>query len=368
MKNKKTTEWVNLSTIDSYNTAYRILIGKRSNGKTYAVKKRIVETVKNEHQFVYLRRLHSYITRRKMNRLFEDIDEYSVQELGDTISYGTDTGFYLTHDPLKKTIGVALSLQDFIADKGIPYNKCTVILFDEFCDISYMENEISAFLNVISTIVRKRNNVVIYMLANSIGTYNPYFDLFKIDKNKLKKGCIHCITHTNGVTIALQYFKDKIDIVGGSKTYDKYIGFDDNNTVKMILHGDFEENDCNIKEIDGVGWNSQRRLVPFYITYMKKVFEMSINTQTPYPILFLRQINTQNGIVRKSIKYNLSIDNTVKLNNSSGIVPYFAKFNELVDKNTLNYYQIVNKCIESNRIVFDANETGTYFAAIKGKF
>lgn len=364
-KKSVTSEWVDLNELHKIHASYYILIGKRSNGKTYAVKNEILEEISKGNQFVYIRRRHSQITRRKMVRLFDDIDDVCNEKLGSSIDYSTDKGFYTTIDGELKTVGVALSLQDYIDDKGIPYNKCTIVLFDEFVDISYLENETQAFLNVISTIVRKRKNVRIYMCANSTGTYSPYFDLFKIDRYQLRKGCIHTVQHQHGVKIAIQYFRDRDTPEERFKKHqDVYLGFDDNETVKMILFGDWEKDDCNIKEIDGVGWNCERKLAPFYTTYQNRVFEISLFQKAKLPIVFVRQINTQNGNVRKYIRYNYSIDNTQKLTTQNGIVPYIAKFNSLIDKNCYEFYSIIKKTFELNRVVFDSLETGTYFNEI----
>lgn len=85
------------------------MVGERSNGKTYAVKERIIDRVRSEpgFKFIYIRRRQEQITRKIMKKLFTDISEYAEEKLGDVIQYSTEQGFFYV-DPLTEcavTIG-----------------------------------------------------------------------------------------------------------------------------------------------------------------------------------------------------------------------------------------------------------------------
>lgn len=359
-KKLQTTEYYSLDRILQHPSSYYMIIGERSNGKTYSVKKRIIEKIKEGGEFVYLRRLHRYIVRKKMYKVFDDIQNIAEKELGTTINYSTENGFYIVKDKEQKNVGYVTSLEDGMTEKGISFHNVKIILFDEFIDETYSDIEIDRFLNLISTICREREDIEIYMLGNTISRYCPYFDLFGIDIKKIRQGNIYRFKHSSGVTCSLEYCKNKVQQIGKDKT-NKYTGFDNNKTVDMIMYGEWEYKDSNIRNVDGIGWSSQRTLVPAYVTALGLCYEISIYTHSNFPISFVRKPNTQNGLVKDRIKYNLSYDNSVLLNSKKGVVPKFSRVSTFFDENTLEQIKILDECIRTSRIVFDSYETGTEF-------
>lgn len=337
-------------------------MGERSNGKTYAWKKRCIDKFKNEGGiFIYLRRRKDQITRRFMKKLFEDMYDYCMDNLNDYIKYSVEDGFYIEdYEEHRTTIGYAMSVEDGTAQKGIPWNMVTTIFFDEFLEYAVpIEDEKSRFENAISTIVRKRENVEILMAANTVTKSSPYFELFNIDVKKMKQGEIVYIKHKKGATIALEYCRSA-NIIDGIKQNNKYLGFDDDPTSDMILYGEWEYDIVNTSEIDGIGWNCERMLIPIYLTSLGEVYEMSIYVSND-PILFVRKINTQNGEVRKEIMYNLSYDGSLKLINKNGIVPMYGKVTKLMGDSMNEYWDIIKDCLTSKRVVFDKISSGSDF-------
>lgn len=322
----------------------------------------IISEIEKGNMFFYMRRRHNQIVRTKMQRLFEDISDECEKRIGDYLKYSHDHGFYYVKDDIEKSCGFAGAVEDAYLLKGLDYSKVTIVLFDEFIDYEYMDDEISKYLNLISTITRARQNVTIFCLGNTIKNvkYSPYFQLFGIDTNKIKPGQRAFIKHTNGATVAVERTVSKSDNKNTYEKKNKYVGFDDNNSVKMILFGENEVDKINTKSIDGVSWNCYRYLMPIYITYMQEVFEITLNTdKAKLPISFIRKINTQNGEVNKNIKYNLSGDNSIELFNKYGFVPIINKVNSLVDEKTLNRWNIFLQTIEVGRVVYDNAITGT---------
>lgn len=365
MKKKKlqTTDWYRLDRILNYPSSYYMIIGERSNGKTYSVKERIMNLVKNGGKFIYMRRVHRYITRRRMRKVFDDINDRIEKEIGSPFYYSTEKGFYITNDSEKgfEQVGYITSIEDFMEEKGIPFPEIKLILFDEFLDTDYMKEEIPMFLNMMSTIIRDRTDVEVFMLGNTITKYCPYFDLMGINPRELKQGMIHQFKHNLGAVVTVEYCRNKVKELGKEKKH-KYIGFDDNESVKMIMYGDWEYKETNIRNVDGIGWNSMRKRVPLYITALNKVYEISLNLKDgKMPIAFIRDVNTQDGKVNEHIKYNLSYDKSVSLCNKNGIVPFIGKLTTLMDEKTFEYMNIVDKCIDCGRVVFNKFETGTEF-------
>ena len=353
-----------------YAVPYRLIIGERSNGKTYFVKKHCYEYWrKTGRKFVYLRKRKDSISRKEMKKLWADLNEDLIlDDLHDTIRYTPDSGFYYDNDEGERiTLGYALSLEDYESKKGIPYNDVDIIFFDEFIEQrGDLTDEWKSFINLISTIRRKRDNVEVFLVANTITKYSTYFENFGIDIKRLKQGQISYIKHEMGVEVAIEYCRS-LNKVAGKQMNDKYFGFDNSPASKMIMYGDWDYDIVNVKEVDGIGWNSKRMLYPFYITALGEVYEIS-EYVSDNPVLFVRKINTQNGVVRKGIMYNISYDNSLRLvKNDKGkmsIVPCYAKVNELMPENINTLWELLHLCAEAKRIVFENLATGSDFSRI----
>ena len=362
-RRNETTNFYTFDNLLKYNCSYSWAIGERSNGKTFDGKKRCIDVASNDRKFVLLKRRHTQITRAKMIRFFEDIEgklHYGIEKLGDYIKYSTEHGFYIIKGNEIKNIGYAMAIEDMYDTKGDVFNDVDLILFDEVIeDGNYLQNEIVYFMNTISTVVRNRPDICVLMTANTVSRYCPYFDLFGIDITKLKKGTIGTVIHKKGATVAVEYCKTFVSFLGEKKKH-KYLGFDDNSASNMILHGDWQYNDTNTKDIDGIGWNCKRYKIYGYVTFISDVYEMSLYLDKN-PIAFIRSINTQNGKVSKHTLYNFSADNSLILTNENGIVPKYNALNKFIDENTRERINILMECIKAGRVVFDNTKTGTEF-------
>lgn len=363
-RNKKkqfTTEWVDYTEIRKTKASYYLVIGERGTGKTYGVKKIIIDKyIRNKEQFVYLRRKHSYITARKMIRLFDDIEDYAKEKIGCPIDYKVTKGFVNGSD---EVLGVATSLDDVMNEKGQSFHNVTTILFDEFVDLTYDENEIEKFLNIISTIVRNRNNVEIFMLGNTLSKYCPYFDLFGINPNKIQRGKMYKFVHHLGVTATLYYTKTKIESLTQFEKKSPYLGFDNNENVKMILFGEWDNKSVETNNIDGKGWNSKRELIPLYISALQQSFELSLNMEG-IPILFVRKVNTQNGMCNRKINFNLCPDKTVLLINKNGTIPLLTSQSSLLPQCINSQLNLARECVRCGRVVYTDVNVGTEFEQI----
>ena len=352
-----------------YKVPYRLIIGERSNGKTYFVKNYCYEHfIKTGRKFVYLRKRKDSISRKEMKKLWADLnDDRILDELHDTIKYTPDAGFYYDGENERRTVGYALSLEDYESKKGIPYNDVDIIFFDEFIEQrGDMEDEWKRFINLVSTIRRKRDDVEIFLVANTITRYSTYFENFGIDIKRLKQGEISYIKHELGVELAIEYCRS-LNKTGNKLNADKYFGFDNSPVSKMIMYGEWDYDVVNIKEVDGIGWSSERRLVPAYVTALGEVYEMS-EYVSPNPIVFVRKVNTQNGFVKPRIKFNLSYDDSISLvTNVKGTinkVPQYGKVNKLLPQDIVEFWELLLLCIEAKRVVFDSMATGSDFVRI----
>ena len=178
MSNEK---YYNFDRIRSYNKMYNMIVGARGCGKTYGAKKIAIRNfIKKGEQFAYIRRYKSEIKEgRKFEQFFDDIrQEFPDHEL-------TIKGTKAYCDGV--ICGYAIPLSTAASVKSVPYPLVTSIIFDEFIidgGYNYLSNEAERFLDLCSTIIRDRNNVVIYLLANNVTVANPYYAFWGICPKK----------------------------------------------------------------------------------------------------------------------------------------------------------------------------------------
>lgn len=92
------------------------------------------------------------------------------------------------------------------------------IIFDEFIGKRYTNNEFVYFMDILSTIIRKRTGVPIVMLSNAIDEFSEYFEEFEINDKirSMKKGdCDIAVTP------------------GGTRVYVEIIDVNDKNSASL---------------------------------------------------------------------------------------------------------------------------------------
>lgn len=218
--------------IDKKKLQYLILLGQRSNGKSFAVKERAVRNAYNEgREFIYLRRYD------------EDIKDYNTELYFDDLPIKDITGgeydcimiyrkrIYLgksatVDDEGKETpaqrgkcIGYVQSLNKAERSKSLSFGRCDTIIFEEFItDGTYLSNEVDRLANFVSTVFRDRLGVVC-LVGNTISRICPYFSEWQlVHINKQKKGSVDIYEHDNGngqvVKIGV-YLTDSLATVSG---------------------------------------------------------------------------------------------------------------------------------------------------------
>lgn len=229
---------------------YNVIIGERSNGKTFACLKLALENYFTRgEQFAYIRRWSTDVKPSRLNQLFASVIDSGILEKYSHGNYATiifKSGcFYLANynnegKPIYSDtdiLGYAMSLNESEHLKSISFPKVTMIVFDEFLSNNYLMNEFVLFMNVISTIVRQRTNVKIFMLGNTVSKYSPYFkELGLTNVLKMKQGTIDVYTYGNTkLTVAVEYCAS----MEKSKKNNFYFAFD-NPRLKMITGGSWE--------------------------------------------------------------------------------------------------------------------------------
>lgn len=187
-------KYYRLDRLDKISAQYKILIGERSNGKSYAVKERVLNNAyKKGEQFVLLRRWVIEIKQSLIELYFADMDISKITkgEYSNVLVY--NGGIYFAKDDgtgkLKKGVQIgftrALSQEQHYTSGA--YNNVTTIVFEEFISRDYyLPGEVNKLENLVSTVARRRE-ITVYMIGNTINKICPYFTEWSLHQTKDQK-------------------------------------------------------------------------------------------------------------------------------------------------------------------------------------
>lgn len=248
---KETIKFYSLTNILNKKADYNIIFGERSNGKTYATLaygiKRYVQT---GEQMAYIRRWREDLRGKRAENLFSNhvangyIEEVTKGEFN-AVFYIGGKWYLAKYDPEKKKYvpqttpfcyGFCLSEQEH--EKSSSYPNVTTIVFDEFLTRRYyLPDEFMLFMNLLSTIIRQRDNVKVFMLGNTINKFCPYFTEMGLKQvTNMEQGTIDIYKFgQHGAVVAVEYCSTIVK----QKASNKYFCFDNQN-LEMITGGKWE--------------------------------------------------------------------------------------------------------------------------------
>ena len=249
--NKNKNKFYSLDKILKTDSTYNVIIGERSNGKTYSV---LLYALKNyidgKGQLAIVRRWKEDIRGSRASNIFngllanKEVERLTNNEYQGIYYYAG--AFYLcNYDKNGKPVYndsdlfcYCFALSDTEHNKSITYPHITTILFDEFLTRGvYLNDEFILFMNTISTIVRQRTNVKIFMLGNTVNKYSPYFSEMGLGHiTKMEQGSIDVYTYgQSNLKVAVEYCSE----TKGKKENNFYFAFN-NPKLEMIKSGAWE--------------------------------------------------------------------------------------------------------------------------------
>lgn len=366
-------KWYSLDEILKHDVQYYMIFGERSNGKSYAVDKYMLDKYfQFGEQFALVKRYEEDIKGKYMENLIdESLTKYVEETYGYVIKFYR--GKWLVHpkdEECKITdcevMGIAFSLSNVNRTKATSYPKITTILFEEFMSITsndYLSDELNLFMNLISTIVRYRHNVKIFMLANAISKYSPYSEALGIKLHRIKKGEILLREYKNKDGFVTRFAiqrSENVNVFNNSENKTKivYNNFGNSGVGKMITSGEFEthayptriqnvtfkENQQSSKDIIF----SKKHQLPIAIQFQDYIYKIYLVENGKWVIGF-REMEDLNF---KGIKYliggNKHIDNVVNINNIA-----------VYDNNSINrMLNIIVVCLRMKDFVFLSDDDG----------
>ena len=194
-------------TLKNYEYDFLFTVGTRSNGKTTSIQRDIIleDFYADGSQFIKLCRFKDELKGVHQSQWWTEVNISALHKHDIHIEYRGNTyyineynkyikdGELLVNDFCKsgEILGKIIPVMRQQSYKSINYEKVKNIIFDEFAlqnDYSYPFDEVENFKQLLSTIVRIRENIKVYFIGNVLTPYNPYFQMFGIDAMKLKAG------------------------------------------------------------------------------------------------------------------------------------------------------------------------------------
>lgn len=347
-------KYYNTSRIDKKNATYNVIIGERSNGKTYAVlKKGLTEYFKNKSQIAYVRRWKEDITGRRASQLFAGLIENSeVSKLSNNefsgIHYYAGKWYLCNYDDKGKAIyadsdivAYAFALSDSEHDKSTSFPNIRTIIFDEFLtNRTYLNDEFVLFMNVVSTIVRRREDVKIYMLGNTVNKYAPYFNEMGLTNvTKMAQGSIDVYRYGNSkLTVAVEYCATQET---ENKQSSKYFAFN-NPKLEMITGGAWE---LNIYPHLPYKYKPKNVLFTYFIEFADDLFQCEIVDLDGIYFTYIHRKTTPIKNPETDLIYTL--DYNPKLNYNRSIYKPISKLQERI-----------RWFFETSRVFYQSNDVG----------
>lgn len=201
---EKKTDYVKAKTLEKIQGDIILILGERSNGKSFAVKELLIKRAyKNDEQFGYLRRYNEDTKDYLVTEYFSDvirnkngheyIKEWTNGEYTTVTAYRKSI-YFANYDEENdkmvrgKKIGRMFGLSASEHYKSLAFPEIKSIVYEEFITNSYyLPDEPKLMLNFMSTVFRHEKGHV-YCIGNKVSRINPYFgewELTHIPKQKI---------------------------------------------------------------------------------------------------------------------------------------------------------------------------------------
>ena len=184
-----------------YDLDYFIAISGRGPGKSYSFAKFLIEHHKETGK--------KFLRIVRNNRFVRDTGTYFDNwKLENEIDF--DGRYFYMHN---REFGQVRALTDSQILRSGVWTEYDIIFFEEFCVINpddYLVNETVLFEDIISTVNRNRNDLLVVLIGNNnnrMANYNPYFELLGVnwDLLGLKQGQFAVVESiSNGARVGIE--------------------------------------------------------------------------------------------------------------------------------------------------------------------
>lgn len=347
--------------IRKHEALYNMVIGTRSNGKTFDWCHDITDHyLEKGTPSAYIRRLDTMLDPGNLMDLFDPQLDFIQEKSGgkwNSVLYRSHA-FYLCRYEETKTGGRAKVAQDpkpfcrtyaintVETTKGADRGKVYSVCFDEFITRTfYLTNEFIMFQNLLSSIIRNRPGVTIWMIANTINKSCPYFREMGISHiREMKPGQID--VYQLGRTdkkIAVEY----CEYTGAPAAVAEYFAFD-NPELKMITSGSWE---IASYRHPPKGLGKCRIVLSFWIEFEMQTLQCDVHMHDGFPII---SVHPCSGIKPEERRNKIIYTESVKDGNPLHQMSLRAR--------QTRAQELIASLIAQRKTFFADNETGEIFA------
>ena len=269
-----------------------IIFGMRSFGKSYGILQYAIDNwCQSGQEFAIMRTIDEDIKPGKIRSYIATIKPYfeakTEHEKELTVTSSTITAKTIANGkPVHEKVGHALSLSQWLSYKGNNYDNVTTIIFEEFLERRKRLKDdlfLEGYLNNLSTIIRLRDNVKVFCLANTVKQKSPVFDYYHIDINRIKRGKVTLFTEENGLRICV-YWTPEIKI---DTTASKHYSVTQTKQARMITSGEWEQTEYPVTW-NGYDLKAAKRLNRFKSEYVFYISDLNLTVHLGETVLIER--------------------------------------------------------------------------------
>lgn len=355
-------KFYSLKRIKEKKCQYNMIIGERSNGKTYACLNEIVYRAANaDGDGAIIRRWDTDFKGKNGANMFSAIVanglvfKYTKGEW-DGIAYQSERWYFCKRDPnddkkiikADKPFCYAFSLNSVEHDKSTSYPDVKTILFDEFMTrLRYLDDEFVLFMNTLSTIIRYRDDVTIYMCGNTVNKYSPYFKemgLYKIDQMHPGDIDVYQYGHSK-LKVAVEFCGDTTKQKSDKKPSDVYFSF--NNPRLNMITGSGSIWEIAIYPHKPIDFLKKDVVFTYFIKYQESLLQCEIVIKDKYNFTFVHPKTTELKHPEKDIIFDTE---------ASPLFNMSRKLNQGMNRNRLT--KKIMDYYNNDKVFFSDNETG----------
>ena len=298
----KKPKFYRLDAILGYNAHYNVIIGERSNGKTFAVLEyALKQYCENGGQLAIVRRWNEDLRGKTAAQVFDNLVEQGLIEKytggqWSFVHYFSGRWYLAREDENGDRItdstpfAFRFAITSVEHDKSSAYPNIRTVLFDEFiASGSYLPDEFVKFMNVLSTIIRHRNDVKIFMVGNTISKFCPYFAEMGLSNIKrMKPGTIDIYTYGDSdLRVAVEFS----DFPAKRKDSDVYFGF--NNPKLGMITGSGSIWQLEIYPHSPTKWKPKDVVFQYFVKFDDETLQCEvIDTGDGNPFIFVHTKTT----------------------------------------------------------------------------
>lgn len=160
-----------------------MIVGQRGNGKSYRFKKYALDRyLKGKGQTIWLRLTQAEIQEQNyavINTFLDDLPQKYRN------NFKVNQGRQCIADFSDNEVVIFRPVSTPQKIKSVPYPHVTTIILDEALSLDSSRNTIKnveKFLDILDSIIRTRDNVRCFLLANNVTPINPFAEYFKDNK------------------------------------------------------------------------------------------------------------------------------------------------------------------------------------------